>query len=249
MRLKRRISPTRAQRAAFPLFGPAPRRDLRPSHGNYVLDGRSMTSGLCWALIGASSIARERMVHAIRSAGGNIVAVQSGSLKRAETFASNFSVPLATTSLEEAAALADAVYISSTNSQHCATTLEALEAGCHVLCEKPIAVELDDARRMIEAADAAGRVLAVNHHLRHNSVHRTIRDFIISGRIGNVRAVTQLSGIAPVGQADRPFLRAMAWHAPCHAMFQGRNLSAAAIGPQDRHLHSSFRTAARPATR
>ncbi|MFK4808925.1 Gfo/Idh/MocA family protein [Devosia sp. ZW T5_3] len=148
-----------------------------------------MTTGLRWALIGASTIARERIVAAIRAAGGNIVAVQSGNLERAEAFAADFALPLATQHLAEAVANADAVYISSTNAQHCAQTLQALDTGCHVLCEKPIAIDLADARRMIAAAGAAGRILAVNHHLRHNAVHRKIRDCIVSGQIGTPRAV------------------------------------------------------------
>jgi len=149
-----------------------------------------MKQGLRWALVGASSIARERMVPAIRAAGGTIIAVQSANLERAEAFAADFALPLATQSLDQAVAGADAVYVSSVNDKHCAQTLQALSAGCHVLCEKPIATNLSDARRMIVAANNAGRILAVNHHLRHSAVHRAIRDYIISGRIGRVRAVT-----------------------------------------------------------
>lgn len=149
-----------------------------------------MTTGLRWALIGASTIAHERMVAAIRTAGGSIVAVQSGNIERAKTFAAEFALPLATQHLAEAMTNADAVYISSTNAQHCAQALLALDAGCHVLCEKPIATDLADAHRMIAAAGAAGRILAVNHHLRHNAVHRKIRDCIAAGHIGTPRAVT-----------------------------------------------------------
>ena len=149
-----------------------------------------MTASLRWALLGAATIARQRMVGAIRAAGGTVVAIQSADRDRAEAFAAEFTLPLAATEIESALARADAVYVSSTNDRHCAQTLTALAAGCHVLCEKPIAANLDDARAMIEAARAAGRVLAVNHHLRHNAVHRAIRAHIFAGSIGAVRAVT-----------------------------------------------------------
>tara|TARA_R110002124_G_scaffold16882_7_gene71544 strand:+ start:113459 stop:114448 length:990 start_codon:yes stop_codon:yes gene_type:complete len=149
-----------------------------------------MKKGLRWALVGASSIARDHMVRAIRAGDGTIVAVQSANLDRAEALAADFALPLATQSLDQAIEGADAVYVSSVNDKHCAQTLQALSAGCHVLCEKPIATELNDARRMIAAANEAGCVLAVNHHLRHSAVHRVIRDYIVSGRIGTVRAVT-----------------------------------------------------------
>lgn len=149
-----------------------------------------MTDSLRWALLGASTIARQRMVGAIWAAGGKIVAIQSADRDRAEAFASEFKLPLAVTDIESAVAGADAVYVSSTNNLHCAQTLIALAAGCHVLCEKPIAANLDDALAMITAARAAGRVLAVNHHLRHNAVQRSIRQHILAGSIGKVRAVS-----------------------------------------------------------
>lgn len=149
-----------------------------------------MSGGLRWALIGASTIARERMITAIRAAGGTITAVQSGNLDRARAFASDFALPMATNQVAEAVTNADAVYVSSINASHCADAMQALHMGCHVLCEKPVATNLNDARAMTVAAGTTGRVLAVNHHLRHNAVQREIRNAIMSGRIGTVRAVT-----------------------------------------------------------
>jgi 1,5-anhydro-D-fructose reductase (1,5-anhydro-D-mannitol-forming) len=149
-----------------------------------------MSHGLRWALLGASTIARQRMVGAIRTAGGTVVAIQSTDRNRAEAFAAEFKLPLAVTDVESALVEADAVYISSTNDRHHDQALAALAAGRHVLCEKPIATDLDQAHAMIAAARLAGRVLAVNHHLRHNAAHRAIREHIIAGSVGAVRAVT-----------------------------------------------------------
>ncbi|MCG8510825.1 MAG: Gfo/Idh/MocA family oxidoreductase, partial [Rhodospirillales bacterium] len=78
----------------------------------------------------------------------------------------------------------DAVYICTTNETHAPLTLQAAAAGKHVLCEKPMALNLDDAREMIAACDRAGVVLGINHHLRHAATHGAIRQAIKDGRIG-----------------------------------------------------------------
>jgi len=78
----------------------------------------------------------------------------------------------------------DAVYISTTNELHKAQTLAAAAAGKHVLCEKPLALKLDDAREMVAACDKAGVVMGTNHHLRNAASHREIREMVQSGAIG-----------------------------------------------------------------
>ena len=96
-----------------------------------------------WGLIGASTIARQYMVDAIRAQKGNFVqAVMSSKQERAEKFATDFDIPAAYSSIE--ALLADpkvkAVYISTTNELHHDQVLAAAAAGKHVLCEKPLAL-------------------------------------------------------------------------------------------------------------
>ena len=78
----------------------------------------------------------------------------------------------------------DAVYISTTNELHKAQTLAAAAAGKHVLCEKPLALTLADAREMVTACKQAGVVMGTNHHLRNAATHRKIRELIQSGAIG-----------------------------------------------------------------
>ncbi|MFV0384528.1 Gfo/Idh/MocA family protein [Paracoccus sp. (in: a-proteobacteria)] len=141
-----------------------------------------------WVLVGASTIASQYMIGAIRAQSGKIVRVVSNSAARAAEFAAGHGIPGATANLAEA--LADpevtAVYISSTNEKHAAQALAAIAAGKHVLCEKPLAMSLDEAAGMVRAARDAGVVLATNHHLRCSASHRAIRDLIASGRIGRV---------------------------------------------------------------
>ena len=73
--------------------------------------------------------------------------------------------------------------------QHVDVVVGAAEAGCHVYCEKPLAVDLADADRMIAAADAAGVRLAVGHLARYAAVFQTARDLIRSGGIGRPLSV------------------------------------------------------------
>ncbi|MGY4287161.1 1,5-anhydro-D-fructose reductase (1,5-anhydro-D-mannitol-forming) [Bradyrhizobium sp. LM2.7] len=125
------------------------------------------------------------MIDAIRAAGGEVVAVMSGDPERANHFAAENRIATAVTSLDALLGSGiDAVYISTTNELHCPQTLAAAAAGKHVLCEKPLALNLADARRMVEACKAAGIVMGTNHHLRNAATHRALRAAIKQGRIG-----------------------------------------------------------------
>jgi 1,5-anhydro-D-fructose reductase (1,5-anhydro-D-mannitol-forming) len=143
-----------------------------------------------WGFIGASNIA-ERVIPSLRKvAGQELVAVCSRSASRAQQFAEQQGLASAHTDLRELLALGlDAVYISSTNEQHAAQTLAALDAGCHVLCEKPLAMSLADAAQMIDRAQAVDRVLATNHHLRASALHERVREIIAAGELGEVHGV------------------------------------------------------------
>jgi 1,5-anhydro-D-fructose reductase (1,5-anhydro-D-mannitol-forming) len=139
-----------------------------------------------WGLIGASTIAKEWVIGAIRSAGGEIIAVMSSNAERGRAYAAENAIPKSTTSIAELVGDpgVDAVYISTTNEHHRDQAIAAIEAGKHVLCEKPLALSLADARAMVRAAADAGVVLATNHHLRNAASHRAMRDAIAAGRIG-----------------------------------------------------------------
>lgn len=140
-----------------------------------------------WGLIGASTIASAHMIAAIRAqAGHEVVAIASSSATRAREFAQRHGIAAAYDSVD--ALLADpavqAVYISTTNELHHRQVLAAAAAGKHVLCEKPLALNLEDVHEMIEACRSANVVLATNHHLRNAATHRKIRELIQQGAIG-----------------------------------------------------------------
>ena len=142
-----------------------------------------------WAFVGASTIAGQYLAGAVCATGGCEVRwVVSGSTERAASFARAHGIAHSGTDLS--AALADpavgAVYISSTNEKHHAQALAAIAAGKHVLCEKPLATSVADARDIVQAAERAGVIFATNHHLRSAGSLRAIRQLVASGKVGKV---------------------------------------------------------------
>ncbi len=141
-----------------------------------------------WGLVGASTIAAEHMIGAMRANGGAPAWVVSASADHAADFARRHGVARGTHSL--ALMLDDptvaAVYISSTNEKHHDQALAAIAAGKHVICEKPLAMTVPEAAAMVRAAHDAGVIFATNHHLRNAGSHQAMRAVIAEGRIGKV---------------------------------------------------------------
>jgi predicted dehydrogenase len=79
----------------------------------------------------------------------------------------------------------DLVTICTMPDTHCEIALDALAADAAVLCEKPLAADLDSARAMVAAARAAGRSLSVGFNLRHSSAARAVRAFVLEDRLGS----------------------------------------------------------------
>jgi 1,5-anhydro-D-fructose reductase (1,5-anhydro-D-mannitol-forming) len=155
-------------------------------HGETHSRGKTTVTGLRWGLVGASTIAAEHMIDAFRANGGDVVAVMSSDAGRATQYAAKHGIGKATTDL---GALVedkdvDAVYVSTTNELHRDQVFAAAAAGKHVLCEKPLALTLPDARAMVAECRKRGVVMGTNHHLRNAATHRAMRDAIKAGRIG-----------------------------------------------------------------
>ena len=142
---------------------------------------------LGWGLIGASTIAKEWMIPAINAQpDSKVVAVMSSSASRGEKYAQENGIPRSYDSIDALLSdpEVDVVYISTTNEKHKHETLAAAAAGKHILCEKPLALTVKDAREMLDACEEAGVVLGTNHHLRNAVTHRTMRKLIMDGAIG-----------------------------------------------------------------
>jgi 1,5-anhydro-D-fructose reductase (1,5-anhydro-D-mannitol-forming) len=139
-----------------------------------------------WGLIGASTIAHEWVIDAIRTTGGEIVSVMSTNAERGKKYAADHGIAKSVTDLDTLVGDADvdAVYISTTNELHREQAIASARAGKHILCEKPLALNLNDAHAMVQAAREAGVVMGTNHHLRNAASHRAMRDAIAAGKIG-----------------------------------------------------------------
>lgn len=83
----------------------------------------------------------------------------------------------------------DAVYVATSQEAHCAPVLAAIAAGCHVVCEKPMGADADECRRMNAAAEAAGKVLAIDFENRYLPGYRQVRAWIAAGHLGAVGAI------------------------------------------------------------
>ena len=153
-------------------------------------------TGLRWGLIGASTIAAQHMIGAFRANGGEAAAIMSTNADRAEGYAKKHGIVHATTSVKELVESpdVDAVYVSTTNELHRDQVFAAAAAGKHVLCEKPLALTLKDARAMVAECRKRGVVMGTNHHLRNAATHRAMREAIIAGadRQAAVRASVPL---------------------------------------------------------
>ncbi len=80
----------------------------------------------------------------------------------------------------------DAVSVCVANNAHAETTIKALQAGKHVLCEKPMAVTLEDCVRMTQEADKEGKILMIGQNQRFAKAHRKAKELIREGAIGDV---------------------------------------------------------------
>jgi predicted dehydrogenase len=120
--------------------------------------------------------------------GVEIVAVFDVDRARAESAAGGFAISRVCGSLEEICGMDElhAVDVVSTETAHYGPVLAAIASGKHVFVEKPLATNLDECARMIEAARAAGRILMVGLLLRFETKYALIKRELDSGRLGTI---------------------------------------------------------------
>jgi predicted dehydrogenase len=153
------------------------------------------------AIVGSGGIAR---VHArlIRELGGEVVAVCGRTLTGARRLGCGGEA------YDDLAAMLrasrpDVVHVCTPNHLHAEQAIAAFRAGAHVFCEKPLATNGDDARRMVEAADRPGRVGAVAYCYRGYPLLRALRRDVAAGRFGRLRRVSGLYLSQDVFAADK----------------------------------------------
>ena len=147
---------------------------------------------LRFGILSTAKIGRELVVPAIQDAENCVVtAIASRELSRAREMADRFSVPHAFGSYEEmlASDLIDAVYIPLPTSQHVEWTIKAANAGKHVLCEKPMALEASEIDAVIEARDRNKVLISEAFMVTYSPVWHKVRSLLKEGAIGKLRHV------------------------------------------------------------
>jgi predicted dehydrogenase len=143
-------------------------------------------------ILGAARIAPMALVHPARQVpDAAVVAVAARDPQRAQAFATKHGIGRVHPSYETLLADPDidAVYNPLPNSLHCKWTIRALQAGKHVMCEKPFASNAAEAERMAEAARQTGRVLMEAFHWRYHPLAARMKAIIDGGELGTVRHV------------------------------------------------------------
>jgi D-xylose 1-dehydrogenase (NADP+, D-xylono-1,5-lactone-forming) len=139
-----------------------------------------------WGLLSTANINR-RLIPAIQaSQRGQLLAVASRKQSTAEAYAAQWEIPHAFGSYQAMldSDQIDAVYIGLPNHLHTEWSIRAMQAGKHVLCEKPFALTLADVDAMIEASQKYQRVLAEAFMYRHHPQTKIVGEWVQNGRIG-----------------------------------------------------------------
>ena len=140
-----------------------------------------------WGMIGTRGWSDTILGPAINAArGARFKAVLSSSPENAERYCASHGVARGYSDIEAFLAdpAIDAVWVASPNHLHKDQTVAALKAGKHVLCEKPMAVDVAECRAMIGAAKKAERLLTIGYNSRHHPRLRALREQWRAGRFG-----------------------------------------------------------------
>jgi predicted dehydrogenase len=146
-----------------------------------------------WGILGTANIALAKVIPAMqRSEWCEIAAIASRDLAKAKAAAIELNIPNAYGSYEELLAdtSIEAIYNPLPNNLHVAWTVKAAEAGKHVLCEKPIALDAAEARTLIDIRNRTGVRIQEAFMVRTHPQWLETRRLIHSGRIGSFRSIT-----------------------------------------------------------
>jgi D-xylose 1-dehydrogenase (NADP+, D-xylono-1,5-lactone-forming) len=150
-----------------------------------------VTSPVKWGIVSTADINRKVVPGAHASEKVELVAVASRDQARADAYASEWEIPRAYGSYD--ALLADpdveAVYISLPNTMHVEWSMKALEAGKHVLCEKPFTRRSEEVTAAFDTAERTGRLLSEAFMYRHNPQTKRLVELVTQGAIGDLRVI------------------------------------------------------------
>lgn len=145
-----------------------------------------------WGILSTAKIGRELVMPAIQLArNGELAALASRDPARGSVVCEQFGITNLYSNYEDLITSpdVDAIYIPLPNTMHVEWTRKAIEAGKHVLCEKPIAMHADEVNGLIEARDRKGVIAGEAFMVAHHPQWKMMRDLLASGRLGKLRMV------------------------------------------------------------
>lgn len=138
-------------------------------------------------VIGCGKIAQVRHLPEYEAnSNAQITAVFDMNYDRACEIAKTYGAVAYKTLEELLASDVDAVSVCTANANHAASTIAALKAGKHVLCEKPMAITIDECEQMVAEARAAGKKLMIDQNQRFARAHVRAKELLDAGKIGDV---------------------------------------------------------------
>jgi D-xylose 1-dehydrogenase (NADP+, D-xylono-1,5-lactone-forming) len=150
-----------------------------------------VTDAVKWGIVSTADINRKVIPGAKESPKVELLAVASRTQDRADAYARDWGIERAYGSYD--ALLEDpeieAVYISLPNTMHTEWSIRAVEAGKHVLCEKPLSRHPDDVAAAFDAAERAGRLLSEAFMYRHNPQTKRLQELVAQGAVGELRLI------------------------------------------------------------
>ncbi len=181
-----------------------------------------------WGVLGVANIGVEKVIPAMQKGEvSTVAAIASRDISKARAAAERLGVGRAYGAYEEL--LSDpeieAVYIPLPNELHVPWTLKALEAGKHVLCEKPIGLDANEARALIEARQRTGRLVAEAFMVRFHPQWRRTRELVQSGAIGEASAIQTFFSyhlLDPANVRNRPPGGGGLYDIGCYAILTAR---------------------------
>lgn len=163
-----------------------------------------------WGILATGTIAAKfaRTVNEMKDLGEQLVAVGSRNADKAQKFASEHGIPKFYGSYEALAAdpEVEAIYIATPNNMHCANSILCLNAGKHVLCEKPFTTNADDAKTLYKLAEEKGLFIMEAFWIRFLPLYTELLEIIRSGKYGELRhARCDYGFIAKGARRERKF--------------------------------------------
>jgi predicted dehydrogenase len=189
-----------------------------------------VTAPLRIGILGAARIADEGIVAPAKTLGHEVVAVAARDRARAEAFAAKHAIGRVHDTYAEVIADRDVdlVYNALVNSLHTQWNLAALVAGKHVLSEKPLTCNAEQAGAVAAAARLAPGRIVEGFHYVHHPVNLRLRELVVSGALGDIRRVDLVLTMPAPPDADPRWSRELAGGATmdlgCYVLDAARNL-------------------------